>query len=237
MARSVGCQTAYISQVILGQAHLSAEQAEKLAQFLKFSEEETGYFLLLVQKDRAGTESLRKHCLKQIKKTQEYRAQLKNRVDTKTELNAEAQAIYFSSWIYSAIHVLTTIPEFQKRNKIAEHLQLPLSAIDEALKFLVSVQLITDDHGVLKPGMARMHLPHDSPLVAKHHANWRLQAVRDLELRNDESLHYSSCVSLSKQDAALIREQLLKTIENIKSQIKKSPEEALYSFCMDLFEI
>lgn len=237
MARAVGCQTAYISQVILGQAHLSAEQAEKLAQFLKFSEEETGYFLLLVQKDRAGTESLHRHCLKQIKKTQDYRAQLKNRVDAKTELNAEAQATYFSSWLYSAIHVLTTIPEFQKRSKIADHLKLPLPVIDDALKFLSAVQLVKDEGGALKPGIARMHLPHDSPLVSKHHINWRMQAVRDLELHSDESLHYSSCVSLSRKDAVVIREQLLKTIESIKRQIKTSPEEVLFSFCLDLFEI
>ena len=69
MARAAACQTAYISQVVLGSAHLSAEQAEKLAHFFKFSEEETGYFILLVQKDRAGTESLRKHCLRQISKS------------------------------------------------------------------------------------------------------------------------------------------------------------------------
>jgi len=37
MARASGCQTAYISQVVLGSAHLSAEQAERLAQFFKFS--------------------------------------------------------------------------------------------------------------------------------------------------------------------------------------------------------
>jgi len=237
MARAAACQTAYISQVVLGSAHLSAEQAEKLAHFFKFSEEETGYFILLVQKDRAGTESLRKHCLRQISKIQEQRAQLKNRVEAKTQLNSEAQSTYFSSWIYSAIHVLTTIPEFQNRERIATHLQLPLSVVDEVLKFLVSVQLVINEKGRLKPGIARMHLPHDSPVISKHHINWRLQSVRDLELRNDESLHYSSCVSLSKKDAAAIRKQLLSSIESIKAKVKESSEEVLYSFCLDLFEI
>jgi len=238
MARAAGCQTAYISQVVLGSAHLSAEQAEKLAQFFKFSEDETGYFLLLVQKDRAGTETLRKHCSRQISRIQDQRAQLKNRVDSKTTLDPEAQATYFSSWIYSAVHVLTTIPEFQKRERISEHLKIPLSTVDDVLKFLISVELVKQDKGgALKPGNARMHLPHDSPLISKHHINWRLQAIRDLELRNDESLHYSSCVSMSRNDAQTIRKQLLASIESVKAQVKESSEEVLYSFCLDLFEI
>jgi len=109
--------------------------------------------------------------------------------------------------------------------------------VDEALKFLTRVQLVKNDRGTLIPGIARMHLPHDSPIISKHHINWRLQAVRDLELRNDESLHYSSCVSLSKKDAVEIRKQLLSSIESIKAKIKDSPEEILYSFCLDFFEV
>lgn len=237
MARAVGCQTAYISQVILGPAHLSAEQAEKLAQFFKFTEDETEYFLLLVQKDRAGTETLRIHCLRKIGKIQDHRAQLKSRIDPEVQLKSAAQVTYFSSWIYSAVHVLTTIPTFQTRERISSRLQLPLPVIDEVLKFLVASQLVKKDGGTLKPGMARLHLPHDSPLVGRHHINWRLQAIRDLEIRNDESLHYSSCVSISKKDAADIREQLLKMIERAKAQIKASPEEELYSLCLDFFEL
>lgn len=237
IARAVGCQTAYISQILRGSAHLSPEQSEKIAQLFGLSEEETSYFLLLVQKDRAGTASLRNHSLRQIRNIQGQRQQLKNRLVSEMGLNLEAQATYFSSWIYSAIHVLVTIPEYQQRERISEYLQLPRNVVDGVLKFLINCRLITESSGGLRPGTSRMHLPHDSPLIARHHINWRLRAVRDLEVRREESLHYSSCVSISRKDAAEIREQLLKTIEAMKSRVKESPEESLHSICLDFFEI
>ncbi len=50
-----------------------------------------------------------------------------------------------------------------------------------------------------------------------------------------ENLHYSSVISLSKQDVQQIREILIKTIERIKPIIQRSPEETLYGFSMDFF--
>lgn len=237
IARAVNCQTAYISQVVLSSSHLSLEQSERLAGFFQLSEEETEFFFLLVQKDRAGSETLKRYFLKQIKKIQNRRAQLKNRVGEKAILNLDAQATYFSSWIYSAIHVLATIFEYQSKESISRRLQLPTAILNETLAFLISSDLLIEENGKLKSGSARMHLPHDSPLISKHHMNWRLRAIRDLEIRRDDNLHYSSCVSISQKDVVVIREQLLRAIEATKKIIKGSSEEMLYSFCLDFFEV
>lgn len=50
-------------------------------------------------------------------------------------------------------------------------------------------------------------------------------------------LHYSSVISISNDVANVIRENLLKSIEDNKRLIKSSSEEKLYSYCLDFFEI
>ena len=61
MAQAMRCQLAYLSQVLNGPAHLSLEQAEALNGILDHSHEEGDFFLLLLQRARAGTPGLRKH--------------------------------------------------------------------------------------------------------------------------------------------------------------------------------
>src|SRR4051812_16967808 len=73
IAREAQCQTAYISQVVLGNANLSLEQAERLSGLFQLTDDETEYFLLLLQKDRAGTERLRRHFSKQLARIRERR--------------------------------------------------------------------------------------------------------------------------------------------------------------------
>ena len=49
-------------------------------------------------------------------------------------------------------------------------------------------------------------------------------------------LHYSSVVSIGKEDLQRIREMLTKAIAEAKAVIKDSPEETLASFCLDFYE-
>lgn len=237
IARVAHCQTAYISQVVLASAHLSLEQAERVSAFLGLSEDETHFFLLLIQQDRAGTESLRRYFSKQVKVTLNLRTQLKNRVDKGVDLPLDAQVTYFSSWIYPSVHLLTRISSFSKPETISRRLGLPLRVVEEVLQFLESVGLIAREKGRFAAGPSRMHLPHDSPLVAKHHLNWRMKSIRDLEQVNEESLHYSSVVTLSKEDVTHIKEMLMKTVETAKQAIQTSSDEVLYCFCLDFFEV
>ena len=86
-------------------------------------------------------------------------------------------------------------------------------------------------------GKARIHLGADSPLIARHHINWRLQAMRALEKGERENLHYSSSVSISHEDFSKIREILVRAIESVKEVVRPSPEEKAACFAMDWFEI
>lgn len=242
-ARAVSCQTAYISQVLAAtgktSSDLSLEQAEAANQFFNHDEGESEFFLLLVSSARAGTPSLRTRLDQQREKAYRAHTILKNRVKTTHQASLETQTEYYSSWIYGAIHALASIPEFQNERAITHELRIDPAMTREVLTFLLNARILSGTRSSFCVSNASMHLPSDSPLVMRHHANWRLKALENLAARRTDmtNLHYSSVVSLSESDGEVLREIILKTILKFKEVIRKSPEETVRVFNLDYFAL
>ena len=66
LANVIGCRTSYLSQILNGNAHLSLEQAERLARHLRLSSLEREYFFLMILYARAGTENLKECFLEKM---------------------------------------------------------------------------------------------------------------------------------------------------------------------------
>jgi uncharacterized protein (TIGR02147 family) len=238
IAAALRCHMAYISQVLNGSADLSLEQAETLNAYLGHAEEESDFFLLLVLHGRAGTASLRDYHARKIARTLEERRILKNRLKFKKTLPIEDQAIFFSAWYYSAIHLLLQIPEFQTKEKIAAYLKLPLNQVKQVLDFLESLGLATQTHGRYKTGEINIYLAGDSPMIARHHTNWRMRAINAIDRNDPSELHYSSVVSIAKKDATKAHAIMTKAIEQVRALVgESSPEDSLFCYCLDLFEV
>lgn len=237
LAKHVACQTAYLSQVLNDEAHFSLEQAFATNEFLGHDRQEGEYFLLLVQRQRAGSPGLRAHFETQRQSILQRRSQIKNRVDSNDRVSAEHQSQYYSSWIYAAIHVAISIPELQNKAALAEYFALPQHLIIEALEFLTDAGLAEAEGDQLKVGKSHIHLADDSHHIQKHHTNWRLQGMTSLDRKLPTDLHYSVVLSLSKADAATIRERFMKLIQENLKLVQPSKEEVLYSTVLDFFTV
>ena len=236
-ARHIGCQTAYLSQVLNGNAHLSLEQAYSLNEFLGHDEEQAEFFLLLIQKDRAGTPALKSYFAAKLEAINERRLVIKNRLKDQETLSAPDQATYYSSWYYACIHVMVTIPGLQDKESIAKHLNLPLAQIASALEFLVSRGLVVDDGGRYKIGPSHVHLAHDAPFITKHHANWRTRALVAIDHVKKDDLHYSMVGTISRADARKIKERIVEMIQENMKTFAPSKEEAVFVIAFVFFEI
>lgn len=235
LAEKARCHLAYISQVLTGSSHFSLEQAESLNELLEHGEDESHFFILLVEFGRAGTAPLRKHFERQIQKILDHRLQLKNRFTDKKTLTQENQAIYYSHWAYCAVHMAVLNPSLRSASVIAKYFDLSVAKTIEILDFLASVGLVKNDGGKLSPGDVRIHVGHDSPMISKHHTNWRMQAIRSFERETPQELHYSGVISLSKEDLPRVREALVRALEDVRKVVKDSKDEAVYCYALDLF--
>lgn len=237
-ARVMGCQVAFVSHVLRGHYDLNLEQAEALGRHLALNKEEIEFFLLLVQKSKAGNHQLKKYFDEQIYDRLQNREHVRNRMKIKESLSLEDQAIYYSSWIYSAVHILLTIPEFQKSPQaIANYFSTPLSKIREVLSFLEIRKLIVLENGAYLVENNYLFINKESPLFTHQQNFWRQKAIESIYQNNPEDIHFASVFTLAEGDVKKIKDILLKSIQDSTEVIKPSKEEKLYSICIDLFEL
>jgi hypothetical protein len=238
-ALAMGCQLAYLSQILGGTADISLEQAFRLSKFLNHGPDEREMLLLLVQRERAGESELRAYFDAQLRGLRDRRLLIKNRLRVKESLSPDDQAIYYGRWLCGYLHVVVTIPGLQAVEPIARHLGEPPEEVAETLDFLQSRGLVVKgDDGLYRIGPQHLHLPDSSPNIRKHHANWRLKALQSIDRKSRATeLHYSVAGSISRADAAAIRERFLKLIQDNMKTFSASPEETIFCAVIDWFEI
>ncbi|MBK25647.1 MAG: hypothetical protein CME70_16740 [Halobacteriovorax sp.] len=237
MATFLGCQTAFISQVLNQHVHFSLEQAIKLNKFWEHNKEESKFFLLLIQYQRAGNKELEFFFHEEMKEIIERRSNLKERLNIKDSLDDSNQHIYYSAWYYAAVHILLSIPAFQTPKAISKHLRLPLKQIQEIITFLEANGLAVQKAGKYEIGLTRIHLDKNSVQIRRHHTNWRNQAITSIDKNDPNDLHYSNALSMSHGDVPKIKEILIKAIEECRVIIRASKEERLQVLTMDFFGI
>lgn len=237
IAEAMSVQATYVSQVLQDKAHLSLEQAQAANSFLDHTTQESHFFLLLVQYDRAGTKALREYFKSQIDEVLKSRLILTDRLGKSQQLEETDRSWYYSSWIPAAVHIATTIPSLRVVSALASALKLPPEKILETLEHLEIVGLVRKEGLEFHPGKQQIRLGNDSHHIIKHHTNWRLKAMQGLEQEKLNELHYSGVVSLSASDVIKIKDQLLETIKKNIEIIKDSKEEELYCLTMDFFDL
>lgn len=233
LADFLGCQSGYISQVLQGLSDFSLEQGMKICSFLQLSEEESHFFMLLLQLEKASTTSLKDYFHHQIKHIKKERDEIKNRIKVNSDLSVEDYHQYYSSWEFAALHILTSIPAFQNKEVIRKKLKISHARLNEVLEFLVAKGLIEEKGYKYNIGKKRIHLPKDSPFIVSHHKNWRLHSINILSDKNPHNLNFSGVFSLATNDIEKIREIVLSAIEKSESVIGPSLEEELVYLGID----
>lgn len=232
IAQHLRVSSTMVSQIFGGDKHLNLELASDVCDHFALNEFETEYFFLLVEHARAGTERLRKKLDKRITDAQTRARQISQRVAKHKELSEEEKARYYSSWIFTGLRNLAacegpwTVLHFAQTLKVSE------AQIREALGFLTSAGLLGPDYSVLSKAT---HLPADHPLVGKHHQNWRIRGIQKMEEGLDSSLFYTGPMSLSEEDASLVRQMLLDLVQKINALVVKSPSQTVRCLNLDWF--
>jgi uncharacterized protein (TIGR02147 family) len=241
LAAACQCQSAYVSQVLGGNANLSAEQIFKASVYLNLSNEEHDYFMLLAQMNKAGTAELKDYYKAKLLQLNQDRLNLSKRLNTKSVLSVTEQAQYFSSWMYVVVHLMTTIAEYKNEEDIAEVLALPVAKIRETMDFLIRTGLVIRKKEGFAAGGTYNHLSSDSHLLPMMHINGRQLAAETIQRMQQRdfstNLIYTSTITLSRDDFNKIKEILIQAIQETKDIIRPSKEEILGVFNLDFIRL
>lgn len=237
LSKHLGVNSAYLTQVFNELKSLNIEQALSAAEYFNFTNEETRYFLLLVQYDRAGTKKLKDFYYEDIRQIQNKNRDLKNKIHSDIKIEPIKQVIFYSDWTYSAVRQCTAISGLNQVEAIAKYLNIETKRVIEILSFLTEVGLCETTENGFKIGARRTHLEDSSPLKKLHHQNWRSKAMEKCFDNWEHRLHYSSPMTISNKDAFKIREIILDMIEMVNLTADNSKSEELVCFNVDWFKI
>ncbi len=227
--------TTLISQVLKSDKHFSLETAAEITEYIGLNDNESEYFLLLIEHQKAGGFKLKKILEKKLEREQQQGSQLQNRLQKDRQLTDEEKMQFYSSWMYSAVRILSALPEMTDAQSISERLQLPITIVNNIVNFLLEKNLCIIKNNKLTYGAYRTHVGKDSPFVVKHHQNWRIKGFQSMELRRDEDLFFTQPMALSLEAAEKIRLMLPGIIEQIHAISGPSESEVVRCFNIDWF--
>lgn len=237
LSKVLSVHTTMISHIFKGDKDLTPEHAVKVCSFLGLNELEREYFMTLVQRARAGSSELRTFYNKQIDGLMERSKKVGERLQTKHKLSESDKAMFYSSWFYSAIRILTSIPAYQSKDKILNIINLPNETTSNAIEFLLKTGLCVMDGEKLKNGPAHTHVDQNSPLVYKHHLNWRLKAFERHERLLPEELMFTAPLSIGQKDIEKVRSKILNFIQEVKAIVDETDPDKMCCLNIDWFKI
>ncbi len=237
LAKAAGCQPSYLSQTLTGKAELLPDHAAGMAEHLELSELETEYFLNLVLLGRASTPTLKKILEKKLLQIRTAQNQLVNRMPAQTKISKEVEKFYYSSWYWLAIHIATSTPNLQTIKALSERLNLPAMKIKGCLETLQKYGLVQFEQDRWKYSKGASHLAKDSLMTEMNHMHWRNRAILNVQKDEDDSLHYTSVVSMTGEDAFKLKEFLVQMISKSRKFSDPSVPEEVFCFNLDFFTL
>jgi plasmid maintenance system antidote protein VapI len=237
LAAAIQVHTTHISQVLKSKAELSLEQAEATNSFFGHTEEEGEYFILLLLKDRAGVPKLRKRFEAKIQKMRDERLNIGKRLNVDAAISEKDREKFYSSAVYGATHVLSSLPQYGNTESLAEALRLPRARVAEIVEFLLRIGVLKNEDNRLSPGPRHVHLNNDSEMILKHHSNWRLHCLSNLQFIDKEDLHYSAALSISRAGAFQVKDAILETLKKTVTIVGSAKVETAYVLNFDFYKL
>lgn len=237
MANRLRVNSTLISQVLHGNKNFTLEQAYELAEYLGLSRHESLYFLEMVELARAGTAKLRAFRQARLEELRKEALSLSHRVEKDRTLNETEKAIFYSSHIYSAIRLETSLGNGSTLDSISRRFNVSRARASEILQFLVEANLCVKEGDKFRVGPQRTHLESSSPFVARHHLNWRLEGMKRAERLTEEELMFTAPFTISPEDFLSIRERLVGLIKEVADKVQGTSPQFTACLNMDLFKL
>jgi uncharacterized protein (TIGR02147 family) len=238
LAEAAGCSASFLSQALAGKVQFTPEHVHGMAMWLRLPEAELAFLVLLVERERAGSQGYVRWLDARIVAARRQDADLAERLPKGRIEDHVHEVSYYSSWVNAAVHVALSIPELRSAPALAARLRLPQSHVEATLVSLEHMGLARrEDRENWTLTSRFLHLPRQSPLARVNHAGWRAKAVEAIHSGRDAPIQYTSVFSLARSDIARLEEMVRTFVEETRAVIAESPEEEVVCFLVDLFPV
>lgn len=238
IAEHLRVHSTLISQIMSGLRELTDEQAFELSHYLELTETESEYFQLLVKIERAGTQTYKQHLKEKLNEMREQVQKVSKRFTKTDELNDQQKAVFYSSWIYSAIRLFcSTKEEGRSLEDVMQYFHISRTRAAEYLEFLVSCHLCENKKDLYQMGNQRTYIDRGSIYFLKHHLNWRMKSIERSETATSDEKLYTVTMSVSHEGFLKIKDEISKLLNEVLKVSNTTDPEKLVCFNCDFFQI
>lgn len=239
IADKIGAHTTLISQILSGSRSFTEDQGFDLCSYFELSEVEAEYLQLLVRIERASTVKYRNFLKQKLTRFRQETEKISKRFTTELELSDSQRAIFYSSWIYSAIRIFCGLSESgQTLEDIMNRFSLNRIKAVSILNFLVESQICSFENDRYKNGRKRTYVDRGSIYFQKHHSNWRLKSIERSENITDDDRLYTVTMGIAEKDYQKLKDEVTKLLSSFSKILEKSEEpDQLVCFNCDLFKV
>lgn len=237
LAEAIQIHPTQLSKILSGVKDFNLEQAHSVCEYFELTNIETRYFLLLVEKERAGTMKLKKFFSEEIDKIKKESQQISTRLKEHRNLSDEEKSIFYSSWMYSAIRLYCSIGKGATLEDISNYFQLDRKKALEIIDFLVANGLCDRQQNLYVMGTQHTHVAANSPHSIKHQLNWRLKSLQKQERVQEHELAFTAPMSISSKDFLVIREKIAAAIKDCIEVAKESEADHLACLTIDWLKV
>lgn len=236
-AEYLNCQRSHLSRVMNAELQLTPDHAYLLTKYWNLTELERNYFLAKVEYERAASLELKSYLQNRIQGLKAEYQKIGQRTKRESLEMNDLPLSYFSSWLKSALHFLTSIPEFQTLEALQGRVGVKRAVLLKYLEELHDLGYIEKQgqRWVYKSG--EFHIPKDSPMLQLHHQNWRNRALLDAQDSSGSGVHYTGVQTLSHTDFEKLKELLLGFLSEVSQISGPSRPEECVVLNVDLFPV
>jgi uncharacterized protein (TIGR02147 family) len=236
IAKSLRMNATWLSQIMSGSRQFTVDQALELGALWQLSSTEIEYFILLVQLERSATHKAKLFFRKKIDTLKTENSKLQNQVPHERQFDEKEKAIFYSSWLYSAIHLYTsTKKDGVTIEEILSHFEIHRVRAINILTFLVQSELCFKNENRYSPTTLSTFVDRESPHFLKHHSNWRIRAIEKAERLSDEEVMFTAPVSIAREDFPSVQKELVRCIKTISGIVKDSNADSVAALNIDWF--
>jgi uncharacterized protein (TIGR02147 family) len=229
-----------LSSLVLGKRmDLTPDHGMGLAELWNLKQLEKEYFINLIHLARASTIRLKDFYLNEQADIISRKDKLNERLEARslTEDDERKIALYYSTWLNTAVHMLTGIEQYRTPEKIAEYFSIPRDQVIEILFLLQRLGVIKESDGKWESTNHYIHISKDSVYFPMYHQQWRHQSVCSLD-KDKKALNYTGLYTLAEKDQIELRKLVLEFIEKSRDITKATTaEEKMVCFSVDFFEV
>lgn len=236
LAEELGVTSSHVSQFLSGNKNPNYDQVFRIGKYLKWIKLEVEFAQTLAEIQRSQYHEAKKELVEKKISLRMQAKKLSSRVDEARSLSMTEQAIFYSSWIYSALRLSCSLGRGKSFHDLCSAFPEYSHEMEDIIQFLLETNLILLQEGRFVLGSQKTFVDRKSFFFKNHHQNWRFKSIQQAQIAEQQDILFSAPFTVSQKGYEHLQSKFRQTIQEVSTDIYNFGDpEILACFNLDFF--